>query len=328
MILDALFTFLLWSGVFTNLGANPSVTSISQNSTCQDSSGSAVVNAILVLPNGDVASISYGVFISTNSGELWRRVGTPDWPSVPSCLAIDTGGQLFAGGYGFFRRDASKGVWHRIGTAFTDDPLTAIAVNKLNHFIVGTGNGNMYRSTNSGLSWSRLPIQYYGYKQIFIRPDGAIFVDASRYQFSTDEGNSWKLVSCPDSTVFATAVDSTGVMYLGIWGSIFMSHDGGHSWDCAFRTETPPSLITSIVVHKSSKIFAGFDSGHILVSADTGRSWHSTSFDSPGSAPVLCLATGKRGYIFVGTDGPGAFRSTDSGKTWKQINSGFEFPED
>jgi len=221
----------------------------------------------------------------------------------------------------------------------------AVSPNYLNDktIFIGTDNRGLFRSTNSGQSWSHVGPET-GVRSIAISPnftiDGTVFAGsmfAGVYK-STDRGQTWvqmnndygitSLVISPnfitDGTIFSAS-------YFGN-GSFQKSTDYGLTWVKVEPGVT--NVITSIVFSPNyvidKTVFAGVDGG-ILKSSDNGQSWTmvyswgvlysgsdndhvyalgiSPQYESDGT---IIFAKGHNESILL--------KSTDRGQTWVQIN--------
>jgi photosystem II stability/assembly factor-like uncharacterized protein len=288
------------------------------------------VKAVIVHPNGYLSAIGYGVYLSSNAGDSWKHIGVSYKLSCAKCMAVDKNGRLLVGtdAYGIFEYKPSNGRWNRIDTLMPEKYIAGLAIDHRNYIFAGTGNGNIYRSIDDGVHWTQLKLKDYDYENITVGQDGAIFIRTGlAYMISNDHGETWKDIRCPDPGVYCGTSDSSGTIYMGACGRIYVSRDSTRTWQCTYRNDTSRVFVKTILVHRDRRIFAAMESGQLLVSLDAGRTWSNSSFSLTDPHAVLCLASNRRGHIFVGTDGSGLYRSTDNGITWQRINKGFIFPE-
>jgi hypothetical protein len=185
----------------------------------------------------------------------------------------------------------------------------------LNSDLFACSYDGLFRSTNSGASWSR--VDDFQKSRIFVD----VVYDGT-YFFATGDVDGLFRFSSRDSLVpqfFANGLPSSGEIvcvaaanskvYCGTWGSgLFQSSDLGESW-----SSVPcPRLNIRSVAAKGTLICLGTDSG-ACYSTDNGRTWDQNN--SPSWSPVVQFI-GR--YLYVG--GSGLFRSSDNGATWKNMD--------
>ena len=86
--------------------------------------------------------------------------------------------------------------------------------------------------------------------------------------------------------------------------SFFHSSDNGESWS---KTDYDHSLIQSIAIDNTGKIYAGTNGEGVFRSADNGISWYQIN-DGLMNANILSLTNSPSGIVFCGTDGGGVYK--------------------
>ena len=176
---------------------------------------------------------------------------------------------------------------------------------------VGTIGQSVWRSQDSGESWSRTSGGLFveaDIRALAIRPDdqAVLFAgtEAGLYR-SQDGGDSWQLLDSAmnDLQIWALAIDphSPDTIYAGTCPSaLFRSRDGGDSWqkltvDLADECVGVPLVprVTSIVIdpEDSQTVYAGIEIDGMRISRDGGDSWSAgneglSSLDIHGLAVV------------------------------------------
>ena len=176
---------------------------------------------------------------------------------------------------------------------------------------VGTIGQSVWRSQDSGESWSRTSGGLFveaDIRALAIRPDdqAVLFAgtEAGLYR-SQDGGDSWQLLDSAmnDLQIWALAIDphSPDTIYAGACPSaLFRSRDGGDSWqklavDLADECVGVPLVprVTSIVIdpEDSQTVYAGIEIDGMRISRDGGDSWSAgneglSSLDIHGLAVV------------------------------------------
>lgn len=177
----------------------------------------------------------------------------------------------------------------------------------------GTENGQVFRSTNNGLSWSmeNPNISSLGIRALtssatqLFAGTGGIGVYSS-----VDNGVSWIPFNggLTDMTVNALA-SSGGVLFAGTrTAGVFRSSVSGN-WSLAFPAPNVRALVAI-----GSNVYAGTGNG-VFRSSDNGTSWVATGFTS---SSVYAIAVDDS-VILVAAFG-GVFRSTNLGASWTSTN--------
>jgi uncharacterized protein (TIGR03437 family) len=142
--------------------------------------------------------------------------------------------------------------------------------------------------------------------------------------YSTDSGLTWKPLSNPDigfSPYFASvpfAVDPTNasVLYIGTYGNVLKSTDGG-------KTFAPLSIgATAIVIDPTAPqtIYAGASGTGVFKSTDGGATWNPASTGLPAKVYIDTLTMDpfhpQSLWIWAGTAG---WNSQNGGQSWSQV---------
>ena len=200
--------------------------------------------------------------------------------------------------------------------------------------LVGTGAGNIYRSTDGGTTWNLaarglgrgvLAIQFSPFKA------GTVLAGTRAGLWkSSDSGVTWvKQASIPNTTVRSFGF-ARSLTLVGADGGLFSSRDGAN-WS-PYLSFAPLNLsaIAVAAVNDPPKLLAGADASRgdeslpLYVSQDGGTSW--TNVKSLGSSTMVGAAaaggvpaSGSSRPLLVGTNA-GAFLSNDGGSTWGQVS--------
>jgi len=128
----------------------------------------------------------------------------------------------------------------------------------------------------------------------------------------------------PDGlTAQVSAVDSSDILYVGLWGKgLKKSLDGGTSWTDA-NTGLTNFFFNDIFVSSDSKIYVS-TMGGIFLSTNQGASW-TTLNNGLGILNVTCVRQYKTGMLIAGTYGQGIYISTNGGALWTQSNTGLPY---
>jgi photosystem II stability/assembly factor-like uncharacterized protein len=222
-------------------------------------------------------------------------------------------------------------TWTQVGPYNIGGRVSALAVAPGGTTIyLGSANGGVFKSTNSGVNWTPL-LDQAGWNVFSI---GAVALDPSNPDIvyvGTGEANN--------------AVDN----YDG--NGLLRSMDGGQSWQSLGLSATARIARVAVDPSNPSRIFVaamgtqfstGPDRG-LYRSEDGGQSWSKVLFvsDSTGATDVLvnpahpetvfCATLERvRHYTYRRASGPecGIWRSADHGSTWTRLTNGLPTPSD
>jgi len=190
--------------------------------------------------------------------------------------------------------------------------------------------GQLYRSLDSGATWSLLSQATTGIRQLAFPPvDDAVLLAASQggLERSDDGGVTWRTAALNGvalSTILIRATEPREMFVGGNGGIVFRSVDGGNSWQPAnagvpfgqvtafAQNPTDASALTASVILTDST--GSWTTGAIVRTADTGQSW-TTVLSTPGPVFQLSVCSANPAIIYGATT-TGLVRSTDSGRTW------------
>jgi photosystem II stability/assembly factor-like uncharacterized protein len=138
-------------------------------------------------------------------------------------------------------------------------------------------------------------------------------------------------ISFGDALVSSLALSpdfaSDPLCFAGTGASLFVSADGGQSWQDALASlqlETPVAITAVICAAPPSLqdllVVAGV-SGGVLRSEDRGQTWQFTPIGTP-PAEITALAAAPDGLLYAGAAEDGVFISKDNGLSWARWNFG------
>ncbi|MBI3005476.1 MAG: T9SS type A sorting domain-containing protein [Ignavibacteriales bacterium] len=245
-------------------------------------------------------------------------------PDVPSSLAFNSSGEIFAGLYdGVFRSTDNGDNWAQVNIRLTDPPVGTLAINSIGHIFAGTWSAGVYRSTNNGESWDSinagLTNRYV--REVVISSSDHIFAGTSSGVFrSTNNGDSWALLPGSPTGVARLAINAAGYLFLSRGGpspAVYLSTDNGGTWARIDSGLPSSSGVSSFAFNSSGNVFAA--AGGVFRSTNNGGNW--TAINSGlGYSSVNVVATNSSGYIFAGTSN-GVFRSVQSTTSVKEVSS-------
>ena len=214
--------------------------------------------------------------------------------------------------------------FRNIGPAMTSGRIADIAIHPENENIwyVAVGSGGVWKTMNSGTTWTPL------FDKEKVYSIGCVTIDPKT-----------------PHTIWVGTGENVGGRHVGFGDGIYVSHDDGKTWK---NMGLPNSEhISKIIVHpeNSDIVWAasqgplwskGGDRG-IYKTIDGGKTWKRTLGDTEwvgatdmlinlDNPDVLYAATWQRhrtvaGYL-GGGPGSGLHKSTDGGETWKALKNG------
>jgi hypothetical protein len=213
--------------------------------------------------------------------------------------------------------------WSWISPSLGNPMVSAFAVIGTNVF-AGTVGGT-YRSTDSGVSWTRVD-SIPGADCFAVSRTYLFAAGGARVFGSTDYGTRWTEVDSGLTDGVRSLVVSRTNLFAGTAGSgVFLSTNNGTSW-AQVNSGLTHRNIWSLAAYDTN-IFAVTDSGG-FVSTNCGTSWTPMESDLIRMV-ILCL--GGDGTNIIKAIGRrslpnGIFSSTNNGTTWIEADSGLYLP--
>lgn len=211
-----------------------------------------------------------------------------------------------------------------IGPAFMSGRIADIALDPNNESIwyVAVGSGGVWKTSNAGTTWKPLTDNQSFYST------GAIALDPNNTQ-----------------TIWLGTGENVGGRHVGIGHGIFMSRDGGETWERkGLKTS---EHISKIIVHPSSSntvwvaaqgpLWSSGGERGLYKTTDGGATWKQTiKLDEwtgvtdvvidPRDPNVLYAASWQRhrnvAAYLGGGPGTGLYKSVDGGDSWRELKTG------
>ena len=206
--------------------------------------------------------------------------------------------------------------------------VLSISINPQNQQLLyaGTKGGDLYKSTDGGITWARILSLGSDVGSVTIdslHPNTVFIGTATGGLFkTTDNGNSWNNVSPTSKQITALIVDSQNDLnvYVSVKGDgIYKSTDGGNTWSLV-TVGLSDNQITSLAIDPTNPmvLYAG-GNNYIFRTQSGGLTWSALTATSN---VVTSIAVDKNNHstIVAGTMG-GVCKSTDGGNTWLWMNN-------
>ncbi len=211
-----------------------------------------------------------------------------------------------------------------IGPAFMSGRIADIAIHPKNESIwyVGVGSGGVWKTTNSGTTWSPVFDNQTSYSI------GCVTIDPNNH-----------------NTIWVGTGENVGGRHVGYGDGIYRSNDGGASWENMGLKKS--EHISEIIIHpENSNVIWVAAQGPLWTkggergfykSIDAGKTWKKTLGDDqwvgvtdiaidPRDPELLYAATWQRHRTVAAYMGggprSGLHRSKDGGGTWEQLKNG------
>lgn len=296
------------------------------------------------------AACDGGVFKSTNGGTSWTDISANISNaqlyglglSASSATTIisghqDNGTNLTTNGTSWSQVNGGDGM-----LCFID------RTNNANQFS-SIYNGNLYRSTNSGGSFSAIyTVPGGGWVTPWLQDPvtaTTLYAGGSNIYRSTNSGTAWSAISsltAPSGNFLefvsiSVAKTNNQVIYAsadakssttGAWSSsiIYKTTVGGTTWT-NISAGLPAAAITSVHVdvNDANKVYvslASYSGNSVYLTTNGGTTWTNISAGLP-QIPANCFVTqnSAAGVVYCGTD-LGVYFSSNSGTTWESFTSG------
>ncbi len=287
-----------------------------------------------------------GLYKSTNGGSSWSLTGTEFSTVSVYSVAVDTTSpaKLYvATDKGAFKSTNSGSAWTAINSGFGTEGsqgpfVREVAIDPADEktLYAGTYSGNnydvdMYKSTNSGTSWTQINRELSNtlvHSLAFDPADTSLaYAGTSTVGIlkSTNGGLSWGEVNegLLNTYVRSVAVNpDSSAVYAGTPSGLFVSSDAGEAWDEA----GPSHNIYTIGVdpETTDNLYIGTNEG-IFLSTDEGEAW--VSLNNNLANPFvygIVFDPEDDDTIYVATNGDGIFKSTTAGESWVAANDGLD----
>lgn len=287
------------------------------------------------------------IFKSTDSGTTWDYCSRI--PNYIYCLDVDPSNPaaLYAGSFGAIYRSTDAGsTWLECNISgldicgirvHPDSSSTIYAAG--GEFISGLYVMTFFKSTNSGVDWTSLPLNSYsGFSySLALDPLDPLTIYVGGYYYdtttvpcvfkSTDGGNSFFESSTGLPTVsqrvYSLGIHPTNpdILYAGTYyDGIYRSTDAGATWSQASGSAWFFSTIATTTANPDFA-YAGADTV-IYKTTDAGNSWYSIGSGYGGGRRLFrsIIAHPLNDSIVYTTDYSGFFKSCNGGATWISSN--------
>jgi photosystem II stability/assembly factor-like uncharacterized protein len=301
----------------------------------------ADVRALIIDPaNPDhlfLGTSSGEVYVSTDGAHSWRapRNGIPFPGHIVDNLVLDRSGRLWAACWGLWGggviavSDDGGVTWARRDAGLEDFSVRAIAVDPHDKdFVVVGGLTGVYRSTDSGESWTKISDQI-NVESLAVDPRSRdrIYVGTWRQGIRTEDGGgSWKLINngmVLDTDMFSITVDDRNPdnVWVSTCGWVYNTRNRGDNWT-RFRDGFNNRRVHDIELDPCDRdsLFAGTVAG-LYHSHDGGKTWYLVS-DESLVVNTIALDPQRPNRVILGVEGDGVYVSDNGAKSFTRACNG------
>lgn len=279
-----------------------------------------------------------GIFKTANGGGSWTASNNEMIATYITSLAIDSNVNTtaYAGTRaGVFKTDDGGATWAVSNNGMTNTFVNALVIDPNNSqtLYAGTFEGDFFKSTDAGRTWTKSNIVASVFNAIVIDPtDSRIVYGGTEYPGllkSNDGGITWAKIT---TDMFDTGVNSvvinpanSQIIYIGTrYDGIFRSDDGGQSWRSA-NIGLVSKDVNALVIDPTDgqTLYAGLLNGGAFKTTNGGDTWTEANNGLPPYFIVnsLVIDPACSRTIFAATDA-GVFRTDNGGDAWMADNNG------
>lgn len=263
--------------------------------------------------------------------------------------------RIFANNYGggnFMSADGGA-TWINASDGYTGAQVRAIAASPESPGqVLAAARSGIFTSSDGGRTWLGLNHDQASgleWNAVAVDPsDPSHLLAANNWHGllfeSRDQGHSWEIADIPRvdmqayqviafapsalKTVYAGtgAFFSAGVFDVNLPASgVFVSRNGGRTWEEANDELTEDAHITDLAVHpvEPRVVYAAAPNSGLFRTDDGGGSWiRLAGFPEKARPRAVAIHPSRQESIFVGVEFGGLYRSLDSGATWEPVAAG------
>ena len=282
---------------------------------------------------------------STDGGKTWSDASTGiESMRGADALALDprSPNVLYAGtGRGVFKTSDGARTWKLASAGidfgkvvpengFLEGAIRAIAIDPLHTRTVYAVGGGVWKSTNGGMTWTKVLGRDIVDLAIDPRRHGTVYATPRRQDAAprgsiyktVDGGASWRATKPTGLDVNFSeplVVDRRGTLYAGAWKGLFASANQGGTWRTLLLLQKGSRGVGGIGAiapdpSRTNVLYVGTRDG-VVKSEDGGQTWSNL----PLNIHINSLAIAPINPQTVYAAGDGIWKSRDGGATWHRL---------
>lgn len=269
------------------------------------------------------ATTSEGLLNSNDGGKTWFFINS-GIHNQSTTLIAEGNNSIYAipESGNIYKLNLTTNKWMQLNFPGSSiDPLLAFGGNAL---YVGDDSLNIYRTDNDGQTWAKssLPMASGGDPELFVNNNSLYYVMGGVYK-STDTGKTW--VRLPNTQNFIDLAFSGKSIYATDGKVVYESSDYGDSWSQLNFQNTKQLKIQSVYAFNNILFIAtGYaaEGGGIYISTDNGKTWKkSLNLDATSNMTNSKGRIFVEGYEYPLNKNSKQFlfMSDDNGASWKKL---------
>ncbi|HEX8619835.1 MAG TPA: hypothetical protein VF911_19805 [Thermoanaerobaculia bacterium] len=264
-----------------------------------------------------VVVFTHDVFISENSGDTWRSLGTD--PNELWAAAFVGNGEktLLAGALGGVLRRVDE-QWVPSSQGISGADIKALHLGPISY--AAAENTGLFSSADGGATWrpiaeGQIPFSF----AVDFTNSSTLYVGTGGNGIlkSTDAGATFTRVG-PFSTINSVAAHGSTV-YATAAEFVLVSRDAGATWSTAYHSEFFAN-IRRVAIDPSVPSIAYTTSNPVAMTLDEGRTWATTS--AKGDFRTLLIVPGSPSTVYVAAQILG--RADSGSTTFTKVGAGLE----
>jgi photosystem II stability/assembly factor-like uncharacterized protein len=239
------------------------------------------------------------VYKSTDAGINWTK-SSQGLSGTCRSLLVSSNGVYFASDAGIYKSENGGVSWQESHAQLIAStiPVLAVAPSSLNTIYAGITGGGMFKSTDFGRHWTKLPSSFeLTATGLWVNPQNAndlLLLNRQLWR-SSDTGLTW------------TAVPKVIDKWYYLQEAVISPSNPAHIFVCGFDyKDTTPFMV-------------------LEVSTDGGQNWQLFEVSNKGYGYALAVDMSNENTIYVGgsMDGkPALFKTSNGGTGWTRIDGG------
>jgi len=191
----------------------------------------------------------------------------------------------------------------------------------------GTRGGDLYKSTNGGVSWFRVYSFGSNIWSVAVDPlrPSTVYVgtETSGLYQTADDGNSWSNISPTTNQITRVVIDpgNNSNVYVAVKGDgIYKSTNGGSSWSLVTVGLSDNQIYSLAIDPINSQVLYAGGASSVYKTQSAGSTWSSV-YSPYSTITSINIDPNNHLTVLIGTL-YGIFKSTDGGSSWNAMSNG------